>query len=34
MAHPLARLVAPVLVGVAAGIGAIVAQSALVRRAP
>ena len=34
MPHPLGRLVAPVIVGVAAGIGAIVAQSVLVRRAP
>jgi len=34
MPHPLSRLVAPVIVGVAAGIGAIVAQSVLVRRAP
>ncbi|WP_144721746.1 hypothetical protein [Agrococcus jejuensis] len=34
MPHPLARLVAPVIVGVAAGIGAVVAQSVLVRRAP
>lgn len=34
MPHPLARFVAPVIVGVAAGVGAIVAQTALVRRAP
>lgn len=34
MPHPLARLVAPVIVGVAAGIGAVVAQAVLVRRAP
>ncbi|GAA2176415.1 hypothetical protein GCM10009846_30140 [Agrococcus versicolor] len=34
MPHPLARLVAPVIVGVAAGIGAVVAQSVLVRRGP
>ncbi|SDH55272.1 hypothetical protein [Agrococcus jejuensis] len=34
MPHPLARFVAPVIVGVAAGIGAVVAQAVLVRRAP
>lgn len=34
MPHPLARIVAPVIVGVAAGIGAVVAQAVLVRRAP
>ncbi|QCR20545.1 hypothetical protein [Agrococcus sp. SGAir0287] len=34
MPHPLGRLVAPVIVGVAAGIGAVVAQSMLTRRGP
>lgn len=34
MPHPLARFVAPVIVGVAAGVGAVVAQAVLVRRAP
>ncbi|MFC7431731.1 MULTISPECIES: hypothetical protein [unclassified Agrococcus] len=34
MPHPLARLIVPVIVGAAAGVGAIVAQGALVRRGP
>ena len=34
MPHPLARIVVPVVVGVAAGVGAIVAQTALLRRGP
>ncbi len=34
MPHPLARVIVPVIVGVAAGIGAVVAQASLVRRGP